>query len=86
MRMTYRDKRRLFYVVQFIEVPFEGIDDYVCVPYSWLIKQKSSDQKVVVTYPHDEDPLDTRDRVKRVERPNDDWRFYTAYIKFESGK
>nr|ACE75243.1 conserved hypothetical protein [Glyptapanteles flavicoxis] len=84
MRMTYRDKRRLFYVVQFIEVPFEGIDDYVCVPYSWLIKQKSSDQKVVVTYPHDEDPLDTRDRVKRVERPNDDWRFYTAYIKFES--
>ncbi len=84
--MTNRDNKRLFYVVQFIELPFEGIDDYVCVPYSWLLKQKSSDRKVAVTYPNNEDPFDTRDRVKSEERPNDDWRLYMAVIKHESGK
>nr|ACE75433.1 conserved hypothetical protein [Glyptapanteles indiensis] len=82
--MTNRNNKRLFYVVQFIELPFEGIDDYVCVPYSWLIKQRSSDRKVAVTYPNNEDPFDTRDRVKNEERPNDDWRLYMALIKYES--
>ena len=86
MRMMNRDQRRLFYVVQFIELPFEGIDDNVCVYYSWIIFGKSSSRNVVVTYPNNEDPLKTKERVKRKERPNDSWRFYTAYLKYESGK
>ncbi|KAG8039431.1 hypothetical protein G9C98_008074 [Cotesia typhae] len=84
MRMTNRDQRRLFYVVQFIEFPFESIDDNVCVYYSWIIFGKSSSRKVVVTYPNNEDPLKTKERVRRKERPNDSWRFYMAYLKYES--
>ncbi|CAD6243401.1 GSCOCT00013056001.2-RA-CDS [Cotesia congregata] len=78
------DNKRAFYVVQFIELPFESIDDYVCVPNTWLIVRKATDDKVVVAYPKDEDPFDTRDRVKRKERYNDEWRFYLASIKYES--
>ncbi|AEE09584.1 conserved hypothetical protein [Cotesia vestalis bracovirus] len=84
MRMTNRDQRRLFYVVQFIELPFENIDDHVCVYYSWIIFGKSSSRNVIVTYPNNEDPLETKERVRRKERPNDSWRFYTAYLKYES--
>ncbi|XP_044591653.1 uncharacterized protein LOC123269844 isoform X1 [Cotesia glomerata] len=84
MRMTNKDQRRLFYVVQFVQLPFEGIDDYVCVPYSWIIFQKSSNRKIVVTYPNNEDPLETRERVRRKERPNDSWRFYMVYLKYDS--
>ena len=78
--------RRAFYVVQFIELPFEGIDDYVCVPCTWLIRFNTIDQRAVVTYPKDEDPFNTRDRVKRKERYNDEWRFYIATVKYESGE
>ncbi|VVC87651.1 unnamed protein product [Leptidea sinapis] len=84
MRMTGRNKRRSFYVVQFIELPFENIDDYVCVPYTWVVLQKSTNRKVHVTYPKNEDPSETRERVKRKERPNDSWRFYVAFLKHES--
>ncbi|CAG17398.1 unnamed protein product [Bracoviriform congregatae] len=84
MRMTNRDQRRLFYVVQFAELPFENIDDYVCVPYCWIILRKSPNQKIVVTYPNNEDPSETRERVRRKERPNDSWRFYMAYLKYDS--
>lgn len=78
-------RKKPFYVVQFIELPFEGIDDYVCIPSSWLIVLRASDQKAVVAYPKDEDPFDTRERAEREERYNDDWRFYMAAVKYESG-
>ncbi|CAD6243348.1 GSCOCT00013040001.2-RA-CDS [Cotesia congregata] len=80
----HNNYKRAFYVVQFIELPFEGIDDYVCVPYTWLIVRKATDQKAVVAYPKDEDPFNTRDRVKRKERHNHEWRFYMAIVKYES--
>ncbi|XP_061380415.1 uncharacterized protein LOC116775979 [Danaus plexippus] len=64
----HNNYRRAFSVVQFIELPFEGIDDYVCVPSTWLIVRKATDQKAIVAYPKDEDPFNTRDRVKRKER------------------
>nr|QZB49160.1 BEN [Cotesia vestalis bracovirus] len=76
--------RRAFYVVQFTELPFEGIDDYVCVPYTWLIRYNTIDQRAVVSYPKDEDPFNTRDRVKRKEKCNDEWRFYMASVKYKS--
>ncbi|XP_045510684.1 uncharacterized protein LOC123705739 [Colias croceus] len=81
-----RDNESAFYVVQFIELPFEGVDDYVCVPRAWIIKSlgKATNDRAVVAYPNNEDPFDTRDRAKRKERINDEWRFYMATIKYES--
>nr|ABK57043.1 hypothetical protein GIP_L1_00570 [Glyptapanteles indiensis] len=78
------NNRRAFSVVQFIELPFEGIDDYVCVPYTWMVVRRATDQKVAVAYPKGEDPFNTRDRVKRKERYDDEWRFYMAAVKYES--
>ncbi|CAH2096400.1 unnamed protein product [Euphydryas editha] len=76
--------RRAFYVVQFLELPFEGIDDYVCVPNPWVKVRKATKNKSVVAYPQDEDPFVTRDRVKNEERCNDAWRYYMASIKYET--
>lgn len=80
------ENERAFCVVQFIELPFEGIDDYVCVPNTWLIVRKATDQRAVVAYPKNEDPFDTRDRAERKERYNDEWRFYMASVKYESSE
>ncbi|CAG17485.1 hypothetical protein CcBV_25.1 [Bracoviriform congregatae] len=78
------NNKRAFYVVQFLELPFEGIDDYVCVPYTWLIVRKATDQKSIVAYPKGEDPFVTKDRVKNKERCNNEWRFFMAAIKYET--
>ncbi|XP_045508923.1 uncharacterized protein LOC123704582 [Colias croceus] len=80
------DNESAFYVVQFIddELPFEGIDDYVCVPRAWVVVLKGTNGKSVVAYPENEDPFDTRNRLKRKERINDEWKFYMASIKYES--
>ncbi|AEE09526.1 conserved hypothetical protein [Cotesia vestalis bracovirus] len=80
------DNRRAFYVVEFIELPFEGIDDYVCVPCTWMIVRKATEQNSVVAYPKREDPFVTRDRVKSKERCNNDWGFYVATVKYETGE
>ncbi|XP_045510682.1 uncharacterized protein LOC123705738 [Colias croceus] len=86
--MTHNsDKKSAFYVVQFIDLPFEGIDDYVCVPCTWiieLIRKATINDRAVVAYPKNEHPVDTRDRAKRKERINDEWRFYMATIEYES--
>ena len=81
-----KSSRRGFYVVQFMELPFEGINDYVCIPYTWMIKRRATDHKAIVAYPNDEDPFDTRDRVKRQERYSDEWRFYAVTVRYESGE
>ncbi|XP_038212610.1 uncharacterized protein LOC119832878 [Zerene cesonia] len=73
-----------FYVVQFLELPYEGINNYVCVPHTWVILGKVQDEKAVIAYPADEDPSLTRDRVKKKERYNDEWRFYMAKVKYQS--
>lgn len=44
------------------------------------------DQKASIAYPKDEDPFDTRDRVKRKEKYGDEWRYYVAAVKYESGE
>ncbi|XP_045490775.1 uncharacterized protein LOC111000263 isoform X3 [Pieris rapae] len=79
-----RDNKPLFYVVQFIDLPFESIDNYVCVPYTWLILPPLKSDRVVVAYPKDDDPFNTRDRVKRKERYDDEWRFYMATVKHKT--
>lgn len=78
------DNRRAFYVVLFIELPFEGIDDYVCVPCTWMIVRKATEQNSVVAYPTKEDPFVTRDRVKSKERCKNEWGFYVATVKYET--
>ncbi|CAG4953356.1 unnamed protein product [Colias eurytheme] len=35
-----------FYVVQFLELPFEGIDVYVCVPYTWIKMRRSRNDEL----------------------------------------
>lgn len=85
MEYNGRNKKN-FYVVRFIELPFEGIDRYVCVPNSWVIIRRVTDKKVVVAYPSDEDPFDTRDRAQRNERYSEGWAFYMAEIVYGSGK
>ncbi|CAG9788177.1 unnamed protein product [Diatraea saccharalis] len=66
------------------EVPFEGVDNYVCVPHSWVIIKRSTDNKVFVAYPNQEDLFDTRDRVKRNENCIEEWKCYMAEIRFET--
>jgi len=85
MRRLNIDNGKLFYVVQFIELPFVDIEKYVCVPHSWMISRTTSSEKAAVAYPNDEDPLAIRDRVKNKEKPSDEWRFYMAIIEYESG-
>nr|QZB49163.1 BEN [Cotesia vestalis bracovirus] len=73
-----------FYVVQFLELPYKGIDDYVCVPHTWVIVRRRQDGKSVIAYPEDRDPAVTRDRAKRKERCRDDWNFYVADVIYQS--
>lgn len=80
------DDGKPYYVVRFIEVPFEGINNYVCVPHSWIIIRRSTDKKVTVAYPNNEDRRDTRDRVERKERYSETWMFYMAEIRYETSK
>ncbi|CAH0714942.1 unnamed protein product, partial [Brenthis ino] len=82
--MTRNNDKLAFYVVQFLELPYEGIDDYVCVPYTWLIMRGGQDGKAVVTYPTGEDPSLTRDRVKRKEKCINEWSFFLAAVKYQS--
>ncbi|KAH0533509.1 hypothetical protein KQX54_000044, partial [Cotesia glomerata] len=78
------NNRRAFYVVQFLEFPFKGIDDYVCVPSTWIIVRKAANEKSVIAYPKEEDPFVTRDRAKNKERCNNEWKFYIATVKYET--
>ena len=66
--MTLNNNKLAFYVVQFWEMPYDGIDEYVCVPAEWIVVHRTRDGKAVVACPKDRDPSVTRDRVKRKER------------------
>ncbi|XP_045483978.1 uncharacterized protein LOC111000265 isoform X3 [Pieris rapae] len=79
-----RETDKAFYVVQFKDKPFESIDEYVCVPYTWMIVSRLMTGMVIVAYPNEEDPFYTRDRVKREERRNKKWKFYFATVKNKS--
>ncbi|CAD6243351.1 GSCOCT00013041001.2-RA-CDS, partial [Cotesia congregata] len=82
--MTRKSDKPAFYVVQFLDLPYEGIDDYVCVPHTWVMVHKVHDMKAVVTYPTGEDPSLTRDRVKRKEKCDHEWKFFMAAVKYHS--
>ncbi|CAG4953359.1 unnamed protein product [Colias eurytheme] len=86
MRRSRNDDKFKFYVVQFLELPFEGIDDYVCVPNTWIenIVRGTENDRAVVAYPKEKNPALIKERVKRKERYCDTWRFYMAVIKYQS--
>lgn len=84
--MTRNRGEMAFYVVQFLELPYKGIDDYVCVPHTWVIVRRRQDGKSVIAYPEDRDPAVTRDRAKRKERCRDDWNFYVADVIYQSSE
>ena len=84
--MTRNSGEMAFYVVQFLELPYEGIDDYVCVPHTWVIIHRRQDGRSVIAYPEDKDPSVTRDRAKRKERCSNEWKFYVAAIKYQSSE
>lgn len=86
MMRSSDNNKPAFYVVQFLELPFEGIDDYVCVPYTWMVVRKEIGKRSVVAYPTNEGLSKTRGRVMRKERIKDEWLFYFATVKYETGE
>ncbi|XP_072940545.1 uncharacterized protein [Epargyreus clarus] len=80
--MTNKDDKKLFSVVHFLS-PFKGIDEYVCVPSSWIVS-RPFDRRVIVSYPNDENPGQTKDRVRQENVPNKDWKMYIADIKHDT--
>lgn len=80
------NNRNTFIVIQFVQLPYKGIDNYVVVPDVWLIMRRPINKRVFVSYPSKEDPSVTRDRAKRLEGYCDEWRFYAAEIKYVSGE
>ncbi|KAJ2948312.1 hypothetical protein O0L34_g7548 [Tuta absoluta] len=79
-----QDDEKPYYVIRFIEIPYENIDNYICVPHSWVVNRRPTDKKVRVAYPSDEHRFDTRDRVIRNEKHNEKWKLYMAEIKYET--
>lgn len=85
--MTQRSAdRRAYCVVQFLESPGEGIDDYVCVPNTWLMSPKETDERKVISYPTNEDPSVTKERVKNKEEYNKEFQWHVAILKYEAGE
>ncbi|XP_057321120.1 uncharacterized protein LOC130664936 [Microplitis mediator] len=72
-----------YHVVQFLELPYKGIDEYVCVPSTWIVLRRKIDQKVIVAYPV-ENPSDTAKRVKRRQKRSDDWKLYLSVVKYST--
>lgn len=65
------NNQRQFIVVQFLVLPYEGIDKFVVVPDLWLIVRRPVNQSAFVSYPDNEGHEVVRDRVKRREEYND---------------
>nr|AOH69120.1 hypothetical protein A6F54_47 [Microplitis mediator bracovirus] len=70
-----------YHVVQFLEFPYKGIDEYVCVPSTWIVLRRKIDRRVIVAYPV-ENPSDTAKRVKRRQKRSDDWKLYLSVVEY----
>ncbi|KAJ8728323.1 hypothetical protein PYW08_016708 [Mythimna loreyi] len=67
-------------VIKFWKSSFKCIDEFVCIPSSWILR-KGCDKKVLVAYPV-EHPKITERRVKQRQRLSEDWRGYVADVKY----
>ncbi|KAJ8718489.1 hypothetical protein PYW08_002726 [Mythimna loreyi] len=72
-------KKFKYYVIQFLQLPYKGIDEYICVPWSWIVLRRKQDQRVIVSYPV-ENPSDTAKRVKKRQKRSYDWKLYMSDI------
>ncbi|CAG4935471.1 unnamed protein product [Colias eurytheme] len=72
-----------YVVVQFLQLPYADIDDYSCVPYSWIRGRRATDRKSLILYP-DEPPSITKMRIINNDKPSEKWKLYMAIIKHES--
>lgn len=73
-------------MVKFNDMPFENVDNYVCVPREWIKLRKLGQNRVIIIYPIDEDRQVTAGRVELREEPKDGWRLWAAEIIFESSR
>ncbi|KAG8039447.1 hypothetical protein G9C98_008090 [Cotesia typhae] len=81
MKVNIADKYR-YVVVQFLQLPYSDIGDYVCIPSSWIRIRRVTDMSIVA-YP-EEPPLITRMRIINCDEPSKKWKLYMAIIKFET--
>ncbi|CAG9790044.1 unnamed protein product [Diatraea saccharalis] len=77
------DNENKYAVIQFLELPYASIDDYVCVPHSWIRTRRAMDRKSTVAFPN-EPWLLTKIRIKKHEKPLETWNVYMAIIKYET--
>uniref|UniRef100_UPI0031CC6429 hypothetical protein family 5 n=1 Tax=Microplitis demolitor TaxID=69319 RepID=UPI0031CC6429 len=76
IRIAYR-----YYVVKFLDPPYSDIDQYVCIPDSWIQLREIADQVVVAKFPVENLSI-TKKRVKDDEVFSDGWSIYVAEVKY----
>ncbi|XP_057331809.1 protein PFC0760c-like [Microplitis mediator] len=74
-----RDYR--YYVVEFLDPPYCDIDQYVCIPDSWIQLREIVDQAVVTKFPVENLSI-TKKRVEDGEVFSDVWSIYVAEVKY----
>lgn len=82
MKVNVADKYP-YVVVQFLQLPYPDIDDYVCIPRSWIRVRRVTDKESIVAYP-DEPPSITKLRIMNCDEPSEKWRLYMAIVKVET--
>ncbi|CAH0678107.1 unnamed protein product [Spodoptera exigua] len=75
------DESYKFYVIQFLQQPFQNIDDLVCVPKTWIDDRKS--KGVYAAYPS-ERLSSTRSLVKSGLAYDKEWKFYLCAPKYKT--
>lgn len=66
-----------------MQLPYPDIDDYVCIPRSWIRVRRVTDKESIVAYP-DEPPSITKLRIMNCDEPSEKWRLYMAIVKVET--
>ncbi|CAD6243669.1 GSCOCT00013098001.2-RA-CDS [Cotesia congregata] len=81
MKVNYADDYP-YVVVEFLQLPYADIGDYVCIPRSWIRVHKATNRKSIVAYP-DELPSITKMRIMNCDEPSEKWELYLAIVKVE---
>ncbi|XP_022815308.1 uncharacterized protein LOC111348735 isoform X2 [Spodoptera litura] len=68
-----------YYVIQFRQSPFQNIDDFVCVPTTWIDDRGS--KGIFAAYPSERLPT-TRSIVKSRQDYDKEWKFYLCTPKY----
>nr|QZB49105.1 BV-like protein [Cotesia vestalis bracovirus] len=82
MKVNIADKYP-YVVVQFLQLPYPDIDDYVCIPSSWIRVRRVTERESIVAYP-DETPSITKMRIMNCDESSEKWKLYLAIVKVET--